>query len=101
MTLSEASRLEAEGRKAEADQLLNEPIVAPPPVVPSRVPKTEGVSDTTRWKHRVINAAMIPPEYQMPDNSKIAAYARSMKGLATMPGVEFFPVDSVSIRRTP
>lgn len=93
--LEEAARLEAEGRTEEAEQTIANP-VAPVPVVLAPVPKAKGVATITTWKHRVINAALVPPEWKIIDEPGLAAYAKRMKELAVVPGVVFEPESSLS-----
>ncbi|MDE3244474.1 MAG: hypothetical protein KGN80_00190 [Acidobacteriota bacterium] len=42
------------------------------------------------WKFRVVDAAMVPREYLMVDESKLGQLARSAKSDAAVPGVEFY-----------
>lgn len=94
--LAEAARLEAEGKQQQAEAIIGAPVTAPVVVVPTQVPKVAGVSTTIHWKFRIFDPAMIPPEYMMPDEKKIGAYARSMRAAAQMQGVEFYPKETVA-----
>jgi len=88
--IAAAAQLEAEGRKQEAEAVLNAQVQAPPVVVPKVVPKLDGVSVRVLWKHRIVNKALVPDEWKIIDDKALAAHARSMKDVARVPGVEFY-----------
>ena len=94
--LAEATRLEAEGRKDQAEAVLEAPIVATPVVLRSTVPKSDGVSVRTTWAFRIVEAALIPREWLIPDQAALGAHARSRgeSAIGTIAGVEFYPVKS-------
>lgn len=94
--LAEAAWLEAQGRKEQAEQVISAPVPTPTVVVPSQVPKAEGISTRKVWKYRIVDAALIPREYLIPDEKKIGAHARSMCKAAHIPGIEFYSEDSVA-----
>lgn len=98
--LAEAERLEAEGRKAQADAVLEAPIVAAPVVLPTQAPKTEGVSTRQVWKFRITDAAMIPRQWLIPDEKAIGAVVRAQGAgaIGTIPGVEVYSEDSVAVK---
>jgi hypothetical protein len=97
-TLHEAAQLEHQGEHAMAAAVVAEAIAAPPPVV-VLADATKTISDLkfrTTWKWRYVGGdkaralALLPREYLTPDESKISAHATSMKGSASIPGIEFF-----------
>lgn len=98
--LAEASELERQGNTAEAEQVIEQAAVAPPPVVivPKTVPKQEGITTRVIWKFRVTDSAKVPREYMSVDESKIGQVVRAMKGSANIPGVEVYSEDSVVVR---
>ena len=69
--------------------------VAPAPI--HRPKKTEGVSTRDNWKMRIINPALIPREYLMPNEKVLNQIAKAMKNQGRIPGVEFYnePISSV------
>jgi len=74
--LAEASRLEAEGKPAEAEEVLN----AQPPPMPrhtpfiSPVPKVAGLSPRGNWKGEIINQRLVKREFCLADQSLINSY---------------------------
>ena len=97
--LAEAARLEAEGRKEQADAVIAAPIVPKPVVLRDTVPKSEGVSVRTNWHFRIVNVALIPPEWMIPDQGALGAYARSRResAVGSVPGVEFYSEQSEAV----
>ena len=97
--LNEAVAAEQSGNKEEAEAIIEAPIQVPPVVVQKTVPKVHGVSFTKLWKFRITNAALIPNEYKIPDETKIGGVVRATKGTVQIPGVEIYSEDSVSAGR--
>lgn len=101
--LEEAMALEASGDKVAADEILEAPVVveqviAAPVIVAPTAPKLEGVSGRTTWRYRIINAALIPREYLMPNETMIGGTVRAQKDKTKIPGVEVYPDTSISAR---
>lgn len=94
--LAEAIRLQTEGRGAQAEAVLAAPIAPPPVVLATTVPRSEGVSVRENWTMRIVNAALVPREYCIPDEKALKAIARTRRQTAvdTVPGVEFYAVKS-------
>ena len=59
------------------------------PVV-AAAPALEGVAVRTYWKARVVDAALVPREFCIPDESLLDKIARESKGTKRIPGVEFY-----------
>ena len=95
--IKEAVQLEQQGHDEAAEALIEAPVRPAPVVVPKTTPKVAGVSTRVIWRHRIVNAALIPPEYMMPDEKKIGAHGRSMRESASIPGVEFKAESSVAV----
>lgn len=95
--LEAAQKLEDAGHKADADAVLEQPIVVPPVVVPA-APKPEGVSGRQIWKHRVVNEALIPHAFLMINDRALAEIARTGRENASVPGVEFYPETVVAVK---
>lgn len=95
--LALADELEQAGDPEAAQAVIETPVHAAPVVVPSRVQKVSGISNRVNWKFRIVNASAIPRQYLIPDEKAIGAHGRSMKDRANIPGVEFFPDETVSV----
>ena len=89
--LERAATLEADGRKVEAEAVLDTPVATPLMPAPPPPPKPEGARTRVYWKFEVTDAKLIPFEYMMPDDKKLGVYARSMQNTANVPGVRFYP----------
>lgn len=98
--LAQADQLAQGGQKEMAEMVLQDAAEAPAPVVvlPSSMPKVEGVSSRKNWKFRVVNEGLIPREYLSPDPIKIGAVVRSQKDMAKISGVEVYCDESVAVR---
>ena len=108
---AERKRLEAE-RKAEEERILQaaidaeaagdtnvaeaileapvyqpEPEFVPAPVVPKSVPKIQGVSYRTIWSAEVVDMALIPRKYLIPDMVMLNKIASAEKERMSIPGV--------------
>jgi hypothetical protein len=100
--IADAIELEAQGDKTGAEAVLNNPVPLPvhvPAVVlPTQVPKAEGVSSRGTWKFRITNAALLPAEYVIPNEKAIAQVVRALKDKASIPGVEVYEERGASFR---
>lgn len=89
--LEEAVRMEDAGDKEGADRILKAPIIPAQVMLPIVIPKTPGLTEPrVIWKGRIINAALVPPEGQSPDQVKIDKFAALHGPYAAMDGVEFY-----------
>lgn len=95
--LAEAAQLEQEGETEAAEELISEPIVAPPVVLPKET-KVAGVSTRTVYKWRLRKLAFVPQEYLMLDEKKINAVVRAMGAQTAIPGIEVYPENVVAAR---
>ncbi|MDZ4246432.1 MAG: hypothetical protein U1D67_04845 [Dehalococcoidia bacterium] len=50
------------------------------------------------WKAKVVNFALLPDDYKLADMQTLNAKARSSKGTATIPGVEFYNDQGYTVR---
>ncbi len=83
--------LTKEEAKAEAEQIISQPVYVAPVVVPKATPKLQGGPVyRTIWKARVVNESIIPRQYMVPDMVKINGVARALKNQANIPGVEVY-----------
>jgi hypothetical protein len=104
---AEAKRIEDEKLKLAQDEAALKdgeitvdlkPVPAPPPV-PERVRTDLGtLGGRDNWKARVVDMKLLPDEYKLPDMTTLNAKARSTKGTAVIPGVEFYNDRSVVVR---
>lgn len=88
-------KAEALEQQAAAVQEVAAPIATPAVLPPA---KLKGAASRKVWKCRIVNAKLIPPEFTMPNEKALDAYARSMQENAALPGCEFYAEDSLSIR---
>jgi len=103
---AEAQRIEDEKLKLAQDEmkLTGEhtqelgTAVAPPPV-PERTRTDLGtLGGRTNWKARVVDFALLPDEYKLPNEPLLNSFARSTKGERPIPGVEFYDDRVVTMR---
>ena len=101
--LAQADQAAANGDYAKAEELeamaaaSQSPVISCP-VVTAPV-KTKGASVSKIWKCRVVDPALVPREWLMPNQGALDAYAKTTKGAGfTIAGCEFYSEDSVSIR---
>lgn len=89
--LAEAAGLEAAGLGDDALAAMDA-LLAPMPLIAATpevvVPKVAGISYRETWKHRIVDASLIPREYLMPNESSIATVIAATKGAVKIPGVE-------------
>ena len=100
VALEEAATLEAQGLPHEAAAVVEQAIAMPAPVVPvaPTVPKTDGISYRSVWRHQVVDAALVPREYLVIDETKLAAVVRATKGTLPIPGVRIYSEDIAVVR---
>ncbi len=97
--LARAEKAEAAGKLEKAEVLREEAaMVVAPSVEPANATKIEGVSKRTTWKARVVNEDLVPREYLVVNQAALDAVARSTKGKARIPGVEFYSESKPVIR---
>jgi hypothetical protein len=115
--LAHAAALEAEGKHAEANAVLDAPPPPPPPPAPPaapapvaampEAPKADGVSFRQNWKARVVDLQLLleavasgrQPLTMIEANQKaLDGIAKALKGEARIPGVEFFSETVSSVR---
>ena len=98
----EAARKEAEAeaaRKAIEDSLREAALAKNAVVVdaPAKI-TAAGTSLRKAWKFRIVDASLIPRGYLIPDEQALGQIARTEKEAASVPGVEFYAVDSIGGR---
>jgi phosphoenolpyruvate carboxylase len=92
--LADAALLEQQGQPELAASVVEAALTATPApiVIPSDLPKTDGVAIVERWDFEVLNARLVPAEYLMVDEKKVGAVVRAMKGETRIPGIRVFAV---------
>lgn len=93
--LADALHAEKEGKKAEAELILETPIFVPPPIVETQAPKIDGLGVQTIWKWRITNEALIPRQYMQVDEVKINGVVRSLKDKTDIPGIIVYSEQSM------
>lgn len=88
---AERRRAEAEAAaaKAAAKEEAASEVVAPVVQVASVTPKVQGQAVRRVWRAKVVNVALVPREYLLPNQQALDAFARATKGAVKLPGVEF------------
>ena len=95
--LAEAEALDTLGEHDLAQEVLNEPLV--PLVAPHEEPvKAEGVSSRTIWRYRIVDLALVPRSYLMPDDKRIGQVVRAMGASTNIPGIQPYAERIVSAR---
>jgi len=89
---AEAARkiAEAAAAKAAVREETAAAVVAPVVTVASVQPEIKGQHITKTWKARVVNAALVPREWMVINQSALDAFARSTKGAVQIAGVEMY-----------
>ena len=101
----EQRRLEDEARKREeerklqdaidsgddelVDEILDEPIVAPPPMA-APIEATDGISYVDHWDFEILDPKQVPREYLVVDEKKVRGVVKATKGSVQIPGVRIF-----------
>jgi hypothetical protein len=101
--LHEAASLESAGLPEIAAALVEDAMVAPPPVVtlPDRTREVAGFKTRRVWKWKYQGTAadreqvlaLIPRQFLAVDEIKINSYVRAMKSSGSIPGIEIYSVD--------
>lgn len=92
---TKAARAEAKGDSVKAEALREQKaaVFVPAPIVAPKVERTAGIGIRKDWKARVVDPMLVPREFLVVDLVKLGKYARTMKEMARVPGVEFYAVD--------
>lgn len=96
--LAEALELERNGNREAAEQVMAAPVMVPPIVVRSSVPKTRGSSLRKVWRFTIENPMLVPREFCSPDDGKIRAHVNANAGRVNIPGVRVEEDANVSAR---
>lgn len=86
----QAAKAEAAGKADKAEELAERAQTVVAPVVDTAPPKVAGVSTREVWRFEITDPAALPREYLVPDEKKIGAVVRALKGDAVIPGVRVY-----------
>lgn len=89
-----ASVVDNAGEKAAALQQQAEIVQAV--TVVREQPKVAGISMRTLWRARVVDHALVPREYMIPNDQALNKVAEATKGAIKIPGVEIYSEQSVA-----
>lgn len=92
-----AAKLEQEGEKQAAQELIDAPIDVAPVVIPKAEAPT-GISYRENWKYRITDASKLPREYLVPDDKAIGGVVRALKGETRIAGIEVYMEKTVAGR---
>ena len=81
---------------AEAKRVERQPLVVAPVVASVERPTLDRINLTERWGFRVVDAALIPREWLIPDLVKIGKVVRALKGETRIPGIVTYAESGVS-----
>lgn len=84
-----ADAVESKG-ESKAELLAMQAATVVAPIVAPTTENISGVSRAVVWKHRVVDASLIPREYMVPNDTMLAGVAKSTKGAIAIPGVEIY-----------
>ncbi len=93
-----AAAAAAAGKEEKAAELEQQAAVVVAPIAQTAAPKVEGVSFREVWKFEITNPALVPLDYQMPDEQKIGAVVRATKGSVQIAGVRIWSEKQVAAR---
>ena len=102
--LEKSEEAAAAGNYEEAEALEQQAAEQQSAAAPIAVPvtyvaeKLKGASTKKVWKCRVVDASLVPDQFKTINEKALDAYAKTMKQDAKVPGVEFYPEDSLAIR---
>lgn len=91
---ADAAAAKGKTEKAEALQQAAASVVAP--IIAPTVQKLAGVSNRLTWHYEVTDSAQLPREWLMPDDKKLGAYVRAMKGETNIPGLRVYSKDGIA-----
>lgn len=93
----EAVALEEAGKTEEAQAVISQPVqVAPVKVQVTE--KVEGISFRENWTFEITDKNTIPREYMIPDEKKIGALVKALKGETNIPGIRVYSEKIASVR---
>lgn len=101
--VSKAEKLGASGKEEAAAATVNgayekvQSIMEAAPEIPEEL-DTKGLTVREDWKFSIVDAALVPREYLIPDEKKIGRIVRAMKDQTNIPGVRVYAESGVATR---
>jgi hypothetical protein len=101
--IGKAEKLIEDGKDKAANAILDkateetEKILAAAPEIPDKL-DTIGLTVRENWTFSIVDAALIPREYLIPDEKKIGRIVRATKGEANIPGVRVYAEKGIATR---
>jgi len=101
--VAKAEKFEADGKEHAAERIVNEAhdkvieILGVTPDVPEEI-DTSGIALRETWKFSIVNEALIPREYLIPDEKKIGRIVRALKGATDIPGIRVWSEKNTATR---
>lgn len=96
--IAEAERLEKDGHKEAAEEVLSAPPLPMDPIAVVAIPKARGVSVKMTYEPEVFDESLVTRKFLMVDMPKLQKYGRAMGSQAVEPGVEFIQKPIVAVR---
>ena len=97
--IADAEKAVGEGRPELAEAYLNKAEAVKPVVIDvAKEKRPSGIAMVTRWTFEVVDPAAVPREFLIVDEQRLQRYVNAMKESATVPGVKFTAVQSLSAK---
>jgi len=90
LVMEQITQAQKEGNLEKAAKILDTVVQVAVPIVQSEKPKVQGIRTVTRWKYKVVDEALLPRQYLIPNEKMLADIAIRTKGAIKIPGVEFY-----------
>lgn len=91
-----AAKAAEKGDTEKAETILASVPAIVAPVVTTLIPKVAGISTRPVWKFEITDPNLIPREYLMPDEKKLAGIAKTMNNTLQIPGVRFYAENTIA-----
>lgn len=91
-----AEKAAAAGKVEKAAELEVQAATVVAPVIQREAPKVTGIGERLNWKFEIIDPAAVPRNYCTPDEKKIGAVVRGLKGDTQIPGVRVWAEKNIA-----
>lgn len=92
----QAEKAEAKGLTQTADALIREAETIQPAIVAPAVPRhIPGIQTVEKWEFVIEDAAQLPRQYLIPDQTAIRRTVQALKGRTEIPGVRVYRDDQI------
>lgn len=92
----QARKAEAAGKTEKAEEIQQRAAAVVAPIVQVSPPKIAGMSTREVWKFEVTDAAMVPREYMVVDETRIRKVVQALKSDCNIPGVRVYKEDQLA-----